>query len=158
MKEGYSEAKARKINKLACMMLINSAKPTTSLKNVWQENINTITRLLDSGKFDEAKENPFYGASGKSNCKQIIDRLVKHNHYAVDYFFKQGGCWKLAQHLDSEIMFQILIKCKKLDIPLLPYHDSIVVRVSDKDAAYDVMVESWKAIMGNIDNCRIKIK
>lgn len=158
MSDGYDKIRARKLTKLACMMLINSGKPTTSFKNMWQSNIDLITKLLDDGKFKEAKENPFYGVSGKKNSKKIIDRLVKHNSYARDYFFTKQGQWGYCQHIDSEIMFNILWTLKGLDIPVIPYHDSVILRKQDEDVVRSVMEGSWRKVLGTDLNCRIDKK
>lgn len=155
MKDGYCKDKARKITKLACMMLINSARPTTSFKNVWQSNIDIITKLLDDGKFKEAMSNPFYGVSGKDNSQKVIKRLITHNSYAEKYFNRKGGMWGQLQNLDSEIMFNILLSLKKLDLPALPYHDSVVIRKTDVNTVREIMQDSWKKVLGTDLNCRI---
>ncbi len=158
MSEGYSKVKERQILKLGCMMLINSGNPVISLKNVWQTNIETITKLLDAGKYKEARENPFYGVTGKDNCNKIISRLIKHNHYAKNYFKRKGGMWGVLQNTDSEIMLTILLTLKRKNIPALPYHDSLVVRESDLETLKQVMKDSWKKVLGNVDNCKIDRK
>ncbi|CAH9017083.1 hypothetical protein VP193E371_P0125 [Vibrio phage 193E37-1] len=158
MKSGYCDKKARQILKLACLMMINPGNPTTSLKNVWENNIHSITKALDSKDFKKAEENPFYGVSGKSNCSEIIKRLKAHNYYAEEFFKRKGGMYGELQFLDSEILFNILLLLKKEDAPCLPYHDSCLVRCRDEEVLRVAMKKSWKKVLGDDYNCRIDKK
>lgn len=158
MKSGYCEKKARQILKLACLMMINSGNPTTSLKNVWDNNIQSITKALDNQDFEKAEANPFYGVSGKRNCSEIIKRLKSHNHYAKEFFKRKGGMYGELQFLDSEILFNILLILKKQDVPCLPYHDSCLVRRRDEGILRSAMKDAWKKVLGDDVNCRIDKK
>lgn len=158
MKGNYSRSKERNILKLACMMLINSGNPTASLKNVWQNNIDSITSLIKEGDYTKAEENPFYGVSGKKNCSKIIRRLKKHNSYAETFFKRKSGMWGELQNIDSEIMLQILLYMKKRNLPCLPYHDSAVARVEDKESLYVAMTLAWEKVLGSSLNCKITQK
>lgn len=158
MKEGYCEVKARKILKLACMMLINSGNPTTSMKNLWDTHMGLITDALAKGDFKSATSNPFYGVSGKANCSAIIKRLKEHNSYAKTMFNRKGGLWGYLQNIDKKIMVETLFKMKSHDCPALPYHDSLVCRVQDKEILLEAMRDSWFKVLGTYDNCYIDQK
>lgn len=158
MEGGYCEKRVRKILKLACMMIINSGNPTTSLKNVWDENREVITKSLDNQDFKKAQENPFYGVSGKANCSEIIKRLKRHNSYAEEFFKRKGGMYGELQYLDSEILFNILLILRRTDTPCLPYHDSCLVRRSDEEVLRSAMKKAWKKVLGDDRNCRIDKK
>lgn len=158
MKGGYCKAKARKILKLACMMLINSGNPTTSMKNLWDANIDLITEAMKKKDFKSAENNPFYGVSGRSNCAKIIKRLKEHNSYAKDMFSRKGGLWGYLQNIDKKIMVETLLYMKDRNCPALPYHDSAVCRVQDKEVLLEAMRKSWFKILGTTTNCYIAQK
>lgn len=147
----------RKILKFCCMFLLNSGTPEATLKKFWKSNIKDIDNAIEKGNYKSAKQNPFYKVSGIKNSKLLIKRLEEHNSYAKDYFRKKGGVWDYLQNLDSEIMMEIMRLMKDIDEPLLPYHDSIVVKGSFSYAD-EIMKKAWYNVLGSNNNCRVDRK
>lgn len=154
----YNQGRCRRILKLACMMIINSGNPTTSLNNVWSESQDMITKHLDNKDFKKAKENPFYGVSGKQHCSEIIKRLKVHNNYAEKFFKRKGGMWGACQSLDSQIMLELLELMMEKDCAMLPYHDSALCAKKDKETLLWCMRGAWFKVLGTYDNCLIDEK
>ena len=59
----------------------------------------------------------------------------------------------MLQHYDSEIASLIIDKFIKLGKCILPWHDSFVVQVSDRDLLIHIMREAWESVLGKRDNC-----
>ena len=155
---GYCKKRARSVVKLACLMLVNSGNPTTSLKNAWKDNLESITTHINKEDYKRATANIFYGISGMHNCSQIINRLKEHNSFASGFFKDNKDSWKLLQSLDARIMERVLIRMMDEDKPMLPYHDSALCRKEDKDYLIYCMRESWKDVLNTYDNCLIDEK
>lgn len=153
----YPDQKSIRIILKYCMFLLNSGTPEATLKKFWKRNIKVIDEAIERGDYKSAKSNPFFKVSGIKNSKLIIKKLEEHNKYAKDYFRKKGGCWDLLQNLDSEIMVEIMKIMKELNEPLLPYHDSIVVKKSFRQFD-EIMKKAWYNVLGSDKNCRIDQK
>lgn len=156
--KGDKDKRYRNIVKFACLLLINSGNPSVSLRNAWKQNILAMTKYKEEGNFEKFEENMFYGVSGLENCSKIIERLVHHNTFASNYFFKKGGCWGEMQNLESKILLDILLNLKARDIPVLPYHDGLLCQNHRVPDVVDIMKNSWKSLLGNTDNCKIERK
>lgn len=155
---GYCKKRARSIVKLACLMLVNSGNPTTSLKNAWRDNLESITTHITNEDYKRATSNIFYGVSGMHNCNEIIKRLKQHNAFASDFFKDNKDSWRVLQGIDAKIMERVLIRMMDKDKPMLPYHDSALCRKEDKDYLIYCMKEAWCDILNTYDNCIIDEK
>lgn len=62
----------------------------------------------------------------------------KKKHQAISKFFSSGIGLKL-QYKDSEIMTNILIECMNNKITVLPIHDSVIVKVKEKQKVIEIM-------------------
>lgn len=86
--------------------------------------------------------------------KQVFDALIDHNWYVKDYAFKQVGM-KL-QKIESEICGMVLDICMRDNVPVFPIHDSFLCRAKDKELLHEIMLQSWRNVLGLNMNCKIK--
>lgn len=79
-------------------------------------------------------------------AKELIDAFMK-KHKALEEFFCTSFGLEL-QRMDSDIVDKILTMSVEQNIPVLPIHDSFVVRQSDKQKLLDMMVSEYCEVMG----------
>lgn len=87
---------------------------------------------------------------------EIIDLLCTHNAVISDYFF-QKDLWKYLQYTDSRICEHIInrfVSCNKV---CLCYHDSWIVKESDREFLIDCMIDAWTVVLGSSSNFKYKI-
>lgn len=89
---------------------------------------------------------------GMGGYKRIFIELRKTNSEIEHWFYKKD-LWTLLQHYDSSILAEILERGIGDNIPMLPWHDSVVVSVDDRDYLIDTMRYAWEKIMGTKINC-----
>jgi len=121
---------ARKAAKLAALIMLNAGsrvKAQYALTNV----LNTM----------RAKEEDV-----PWNAKEIIDAFVIKHRVLKPYFFTGHGLE--MQRVDSEITERILGVCVEQDIPVLPIHDSYIVKQSDEGKLLDLMLSEYRAVTG----------
>ena len=70
-----------------------------------------------------------------------------HNKPIGEYFFSDQGI--RLQYLDSEIMACVINRLICDEEPLLPEHDSVIVRESIKDEVKQHMEEAYLEVMGS---------
>ena len=88
--------------------------------------------------------------------KRVVDEFMKHNSFMNEYFFSEGFYGEL-QFLDSSIATLIIDHFTKKDVVVLCYHDSFRVQKQYQQELYDVMKESYKAIIGSNENVLITL-
>jgi len=76
----------------------------------------------------------------------LIDAMLEKHQPIQHHFFTQAWTW--LQRLDSDIAEMVMLKMvNEEDIPVLPLHDSFIVRATFKDVLSDVMEKSFKEII-----------
>jgi hypothetical protein len=86
-----------------------------------------------------------HGLTGRSYDDLINSILVKHQPIQ-HHFFTQAWSW--LQRLDSDIAERVMLKMlDEEDIPVLPLHDSFIVRAIFKDVLSKVMEVSFRDII-----------
>lgn len=148
--------KIRKIIKSVCMFLLNSGTPEASFKKFWKESRNLIKESMEKEQWSKVEGNLFYKVSGLENSKELVKRVEQHNIYAKDYFRIKGGCWGKLQFIDASILLECMLSLVDLNIPFLPYHDSVLVRKQDGETLEREMRNAWKKVLGNDKYCKIK--
>jgi len=148
--------KIRKIIKTVCMFLLNSGTPEASFKKFWKESLKVITSDIEGGNWKKLEGNLFYKVSGLNNTKELVKRVEQHNIFAKDYFRVAGGTWGELQNIDSLILLECMDSLVDLNIPFLPYHDSILVRVQDGVTLEKEMRAAWKKVLSHDKYCKIK--
>ena len=75
-----------------------------------------------------------------NNHFKITNPILYNNFYT--------GIGILLQKKDSDILNKIMKECVDNLIPMVPYHDSIVVKTINKDKAYNIMMKAYKEVAG----------
>lgn len=149
-------SRVRKIIKTICMFLLNSGTPEASFKKFWKESLKVITADVEAGNWKRLEGNLFYKVSGLNNTKDLVKRVEQYNIFAKDYFRVAGGTWGELQNIDSLILLECMNSLVDLNIPFLPYHDSVLVRKQDGETLEREMRNAWKKVLGNDKYCKIK--
>ncbi len=85
----------------------------------------------------------------KMNILQVramMQCIVSTHNIISKYFYK--SMWKTAQKIESDIAENILIEFTKLNKPIIPIHDGFIVKHTDDVALRNVMINSFKKILG----------
>ena len=86
-----------------------------------------------------------HGLTGRSYDDLINSILVKHQPIQHQFFTQ---AWSWLQRLDSDIAERVMLKMlDEEDIPVLPLHDSFIVRAIFKDVLSKVMEVSFRDII-----------
>lgn len=110
-------------NKMICMYLINNKDRKTALRAFMAD---------------------FGGTSGEAAAEfqEFIDQ-----HSAIDqYFFKSG--WKRLQFMDSQIVDKVLAAAIEKEVPLLPVHDSFIIKTRNAFWLNEMIVACYRELMG----------
>jgi hypothetical protein len=70
-------------------------------------------------------------------------------------FYKQWS--QLAMNHEGEIIKEVMLRGVDCDIPVLPIHDAVAVRLSDKEWAIRTLKEVWNDYFGK-DYCEVDVK
>lgn len=144
----------RNLNKHAFMVSINARNFKQAYVQVTQEVVNDYEKRMEGSEAD----CKFYGIvlgdrfPGNAVCKSIAE----WNAPIHPAFFHDSGI-KL-QYVDSEIMANIMTKMLTLKQPILPEHDSVIVRWDMEEQAREYMREAYKAVVGSDRFCVIESK
>ncbi|RWP62574.1 hypothetical protein [Mesorhizobium sp.] len=76
----------------------------------------------------------------------VVAAITDYHPDIADLFHR--GLGHEAQFTESQIMIDILLTLKDMDIVALPIHDAILVAASNEDEAQDVMLNVFKARTG----------
>lgn len=125
----------REVYKLAMMCILNcKGNYHTAFRNAWEKNL------------------PDFG--GIENYKLIIDRLLFKNKFYMDEIKAQNAA--SLQYIDSCILEFAMLELAEKGIPFLPYHDSLLGKLSDDHSITKAMENGWRKVLGGISNCKIK--
>lgn len=93
----------------------------------------------------------------KGIFSEIIDDLIKTNHLISERFFKEDG-WLEMQNLDSSLCRHIINEFVNRGKPILSYHDSWVIPLSDSKLLEDTIKAAWLKVLGTKENLAIDVK
>ena len=142
----------RSIYKKTFNQLLNS-KSVMHRKSMWGSFAPEILKSDNAPGWSELDENK----QGKLNREELIRltgrdyndliEAILEKHQPIQHrFFTQAWTW--LQRLDSNIPEMVMLKMlNEEDIPVLPLHDSFVVRAIFKDVLSEVMEISCKEII-----------
>ena len=99
----------------------------------------------------------YKGLIKATDCKNIIQDLIERNKKISDYFFNKDG-WKYLQNIDSRIVSYVVKKFTEDQEVCLPYHDSFVVTVNNRDRLRDYMGQAWKSVLGTNLNFKCEVE
>jgi hypothetical protein len=110
--------------------------------------------------FDYSKNKHLYKGvvmEGLSDFRKLVKALEDTNHN-ISHWFYTKGLWAKLQGYDAEITAKIIEKFIDLGECILPWHDSYVVEKHLTQTLIDVMMSSWKDVMGTSNNCYYDIE
>ncbi|WP_020682935.1 hypothetical protein [Marinobacterium rhizophilum] len=73
---------------------------------------------------------------------------ITRRHAAIEKYFGTKDIGLRLQYHDSRIMSEVLRRLVKAGIPVVPIHDSLRCRVSDREAVVELMKSGYKSITG----------
>ena len=89
----------------------------------------------------------------------VVNSLLKTNHRISEVLLSNSLSpgsssllWQQLQYLDSSILMHVINTFTALDKPLLPYHDSAVVKQEDEQLLAETFREAWWKVLGTHDN------
>lgn len=91
------------------------------------------------------------------DAETILESLEEHN-YLLSSFFYQKDNWKFFQFIDSQIATLVMTHFASKGEVCLGYHDSFIVIYHNKEELIQVMTESWKKVVGTLDNFKCSVE
>jgi hypothetical protein len=88
----------------------------------------------------------------KAKIKDIVAAIVEFHRPISHYFFTHVGLELMFR--ESQILVDILLQLREMDVIALPIHDAVVVAQSKAEKAHTVMVETFErhtGIAGKVD-------
>lgn len=144
----------RNLAKHALMVSLNAQNYRSAFQQVTREVVSDQKRIGTDTE-DQCK---FYGIKvGNSFPGHTVCQAVQlHNKPIAEHFFSDQGI--RLQYLDSEIMACVINRLICEDEPLLPEHDSVIVRQSIKEKVKEYMHEAYLEVMGSDMFCFVEEK
>ena len=144
----------RNLAKHALMVSLNAKNYRSAFQQVTTEVYN------DNKKIGTQDENTckFYGIipGDRFPGHTVCQAVQLHNKPIAQYFFSDQGI--RLQYLDSEIMASVINRLICEEEPLLPEHDSVIVRQSIKESVKEYMEEAYLEVMGSKVFCCVEEK
>lgn len=140
----------RNLTKIALLCLINAKD--------FNAAVGAVSRKLQKDKakggtiFEDSMK--FVGFVDKIPVKEVLLAVIEHNKPISNWLGNDKG--KYLQNIDSSIIIDCIDNLNKLDIAVLPVHDSLTCKVSEKDIVYKQMQASYEAVLLSKDNCVIE--
>lgn len=72
---------------------------------------------------------------------------IRKRHRSVAHLFGQGLIGRLMR-IESEILLEVLRKCRAAGLVALPVHDAVLVAESRAEEAKRIMLEAWHSVTG----------
>lgn len=127
----------------------DSAVLRKAIKTLWLVVINSSRRQLATARRSDRTELLREWKISLPEClhpADVIDLILKEHPQVADQF--GVGVGLKLQAIDAQICEAILIEGANNGIPILPIHDSFVVRARDKDFLKTAMTYHYKAKLG----------
>lgn len=144
----------RNLAKHALMVSLNAQGYRSAFQQVTKEVYDDVKKI---GTSDEGNCS-FYGIvpGDRFPGHTVCQAVQLHNKPVAHKFFTDQGV--RLQYLDSEIMASVINRLICEDEPLLPEHDSVIVRQSIKESVKEYMEEAYLDVMGSKVFCFIEEK
>jgi hypothetical protein len=95
----------------------------------------------------DADDLKFLGLKDQEDLRKMFYR--KHQAVNIDKHIKQG--WGLqSQYLDSEIALRVLYAFALDDVPVLPVHDSFIIRLGYKNDLQQEMLKAFDEVVSGL--------
>lgn len=103
----------------------------------------------------------YYGLSvishgGKFPAKALCERVADAHPLIRGAFFSDVGL--VLQKVDSEIITLVIKNFLTIDVPVLSWHDSVVVQAKYKELLCAQMLKAYKDVVGSDSRCNIEVK
>ena len=146
--EGYDPKTLRKLAKFAMLIKLNC-----------KDNVQYI-RAFNKAMSLSFNIKELY--ANKQIPKPIVDGMeimfaLKEHNFEIMHLFDEISGLKL-QCMDSNIAQNVVTYFTQQDIVCIPIHDSFIVQKRYQQELIDVMLWSYKEVMGNNSNCFIDVK
>lgn len=123
---------------------------------------NAVGACYKDLKKDNMKKGTFqeyrmlYVGLPQINLHEIAKLIIEHNHM-IKQFLGNGEGNRL-QKIDSDIIVNCIDILTDLDVPVLPVHDALICKESDKKTVEKVMTDSFIKFVGegSEKNCKIE--
>lgn len=138
----------RSLAKLAILISMNSKDLGSAVSGL------SMKILQDRKK--PVKDQDFYAIKGSIPARRVCDAVQYHNDLIGHHFFSDAGM--VLQHIDSNIMLDIVSTMIQKGHSVLCYHDSAVVKKSAEGDLYQAMFSAWKNVLGDTTFCKIDRK
>ncbi|EJO3996032.1 hypothetical protein NRI82_004147 [Vibrio vulnificus] len=89
--------------------------------------------------------------------EQVVSAIESHNHKIKHRFYNKDYC-KVLQNYEARIAEYVIDHMVRMGKPVLPIHDSFVVRKQDCELLEFLMYEAWSAITGTYKNCVVQLE
>ena len=134
----------------------NNATPGKSFGSLYKYAQNKKARNTKDGL--PCNLRPYVADSNRTDvlARALMERLERaHPELAKRNLLHQNWGFRIM-FLESTIMSLILRRFTEADIPVLPIHDGLCVRASDRRFARRTMLKSWKLVV--VGKGKVKVK
>jgi len=133
----------RSVLKKLLLVSIN-AKTKAKAINATLEELTSALENSGTMSLDQERKKEFRGV-----LYQLLDAL-KSRHPSIAHFIGADQGIRL-QRLDSDIADFILADFVKRGLPIIPIHDSFLVRARDRDLLWEVMDAAWRKFVPDVE-------
>lgn len=137
----------RNLYKHALMVMLNS-------KNEVEARM-AINDKIGKDRKKSKQDRMFYGLK-TVRTGLVMQALEDHNTMINHHFYRDLGT--VLQKTDSDIALEVIDTLIQEGTTALAYHDSFMVRLSDKDILYPAMSNAWRKVLGSDKFCKISSK
>jgi hypothetical protein len=141
----------RNLTKTAMLCMLN-ARGQKSAKDAINFSLYRDRQKIGNRVTEGSRK--YCGIPFGTDLSEIMNALEEHNKGISDYFYTGVGLG--LQNVDSEIMMKVIDEVIRLQSIVIPMHDAVICKVSDKDLIYNCMREGYKLTTGNYNNCIIE--
>lgn len=141
--EGYS----RQTMKLASLVLLNSDNLGCFKANVTKSGNPENKALFKSEPNHPALKGFIEDMPDGIDGADLL-AAIKAKHAPIAHYFGSKDIGLKLQRLDSDILSSAVHSLAALNVPVLPVHDSIRCRVTDKTITINSMIEAYKTHTG----------
>lgn len=134
----------RAVLKLLLLIGINAKTKTATIAATMAELYTPTDDQGQSVQMPEDRSKEFRAVLWK-----LLDMLLERHPAIKDFIGTDQGI-KL-QRLDSDIADMILAEFVKRGLPIIPIHDSFLVREQDRDLLWSVMEEAWRKYVPEVE-------
>jgi hypothetical protein len=92
----------------------------------------------------------------RRNASKLLDTVTAKHRQVVDIFCSDAGVGLMK--IDADITLQAVRHCQAQGIPVLPVHDSLIVRAADAERTAEIMKAAFEQRFPQSRSCEVRIK